>query len=66
MPSNLTPTSKVTISWLARHVSRWKWKLKPSRYADNTIEVQHILLYDFELNWTNTLKKATREELKKL
>ena len=70
VPSHLTPISKVTISWMdfrrAWHVSKWKWKLKPSRYGDTRIEVQNILLYDFELNRMNTLKKATREELKKL
>ena len=38
----------------------------PSKNYGNTyIPIRNIILYDFELNRTGTLKKATREELKR-
>ena len=66
-----TDRSKARISWLdherAPHKPIWMRGFRPSKYPDTFIDLNNILLYDFELNQkAKTLKKATREELQQI
>lgn len=72
LPTNLTEESDIEIAWLDQERAPKKpiWKRGfnfPSKFANTTVSVNEILLYDFELNPRGkTLRKRTREELEQI
>lgn len=72
LPTDLTEESDVEIAWLDQERASKKpiWKRGfnfPSKFANTTVNVNEILLYDFELNPRGkTLRKRTREELEQI
>ena len=66
---NFEDSKLVEISWLDGKREKkplLERTLVPSKYAPTTVHVDNIILYNFELNQkARTLKKVTREELKR-
>ena len=67
---NFTESKIIGIEWLDTKSSkrpRMERSLVPSKHPKTNAHIDDIILYNFQLNKiTSTLKKVTREELKRL
>ena len=67
--SNFEVSKVIEVAWLDGKQDKrplMARSMQPSKHTPTTVHLDNILLYNFELNErAKTLKKATREELKR-